>query len=93
MLILLSFRTITPGEHHDSEWTEAAWGLAAFYKVLSVLTVRACPETWRSPCLWRTGRASQFFPVHLTVLSGKKKKKKKNAKRLSKIWGNKSRRL
>lgn len=88
-MLILSFRTITPGEHHVSEWKEAAWSLAAFYKVLSLLTVRACPETWRSPCLWRTGRASQFFPAHLTVLSGKKN----NAKRLSKIWGNKSGRL
>ena len=53
----------------------APHGLHAALGGHGVLTAQACPETWRSPCLWRTDHAFQFFPVHLTVLSGKTKTK------------------
>ena len=60
-------------------WTETeckrlalkSWGLVTVHKG----TAQVCPETWRFPCLWRTDHAFQFFPVHLTVLSGKTKTK------------------
>lgn len=42
---------------------------------LDTLTVQVCQEIWHFPCLWKIDCAFQFFPVHLTVLSGKTKAK------------------
>lgn len=42
-------------------------------QVLGQLTAQACQETWHFPCPWMIDCAFQFFPVHLTVLSGKTK--------------------
>ena len=73
-LILTSFITLMHRRHFISQWKEPPMA-----RILpmghAVLTAQVCPETWRFPCLWRTDHAFQFFPVHLTVLSGKTKTK------------------
>ena len=73
--ILTSFMTLMHWRYFIFPMERAPHGLHAAHGVNGVLTAQVCPETWRFPCLWRTECAFQFFPVQLTVLSGKTKTK------------------
>jgi len=73
--ILTSFMTLMHRRYFVFPMERAPHGPHAAHGVHGVLTAQVCPETWRFPCLWRTDHAFQFFPVHLTVLSGKTKTK------------------
>lgn len=73
--ILTSFMILMHRRYFIFWMERAPRGLDAARGAEALLTAQVCPETWRFPCLWRTGRVFQFFPVHLTVLSGTTKAK------------------
>ena len=75
MFILTPFMTLMHRRYFIFPMERAPYDLHAAHGANRVLTSQLCPETWRFPCLWRTEYDFHFFPVQLTVLSGKIKTK------------------